>query len=194
MGIIGIAFGLGFILGPFVGGELSRFPVFGREGTLPGFVAAGLAAVNFLLALRTLPESLPPERRGKQVRRAVPLDLAALRAAVAVPGVGAAVAVNFAMVLWFAGMEQTFRAVHRRRVRHVGPPRPATSSWSSASSARSCRAASSAGSRRVSARRAWCTAGVFIQAAAFALLGLSSRFRGVGRPGAVHLGGVDRPR
>ena len=109
MGIIGIAFGLGFIFGPAIGGELSRFPVFGREGFLPAFVAAGLAALNFLLALRTLPESLPPERRGKQVRRAVPLDLAAIRTAVAVPGVGAAVAVNFAMVLWFAGMEQTFR-------------------------------------------------------------------------------------
>jgi len=109
MGIIGIAFGLGFILGPFVGGELSRFPVFGREGTLPSLVAAGLAAVNFMLALRTLPESLPAERRGKQLRRAVPLDIGALRAAVAVPGVGVAVAVNFAMVLWFAGMEQTFR-------------------------------------------------------------------------------------
>ena len=108
MGIIGIAFGLGFILGPFMGGELSRFPVLGREGTLPCFVAAGLAAVNFLLALRTLPESLPAELRGRSVRRAVPLDIAALRAAVAVPGIGAAVAVNFAMVLWFAGMEQTF--------------------------------------------------------------------------------------
>ncbi|HMF40880.1 MAG TPA: MFS transporter [Polyangia bacterium] len=108
MGIIGIAFGLGFILGPFMGGELSRFPVLGREGTLPCFVAAGLAAVNFLLALRTLPESLPVELRGKSVRRAVPLDIGALRAAVAVPGIGAAVAVNFAMVLWFAGMEQTF--------------------------------------------------------------------------------------
>ena len=108
MGIIGIAFGLGFIFGPFIGGWLSQFPVFGREGFLPAFVAAGLAAVNFLLALRTLPESLPPERRGKQVRRAVPLDLAAIRAAIAVPGIGAAVAVNFAMVLWFAGMEQTF--------------------------------------------------------------------------------------
>jgi DHA1 family tetracycline resistance protein-like MFS transporter len=108
MGIIGIAFGLGFIFGPFLGGWLAQFPVFGREGFLPAFVAAGLAAVNFLLALRTLPESLPPERRGKQVRRAVPLDLAAIRAAIAVPGIGAAVAVNFAMVLWFAGMEQTF--------------------------------------------------------------------------------------
>src|SRR5262245_31789452 len=108
MGIIGIAFGLGFILGPFIGGELSRFPVLGREGTLPCFAAAGLAAVNFLLALRTLPESLPAPLRGKSIRRAVPLDIAALRAAVAVPGIGAAVAVNFAMVLWFAGMEQTF--------------------------------------------------------------------------------------
>ena len=38
----------------------------------------------------------------------MPLDLAAIRAAIAVPGIGAAVAVNFAMVLWFAGMEQTF--------------------------------------------------------------------------------------
>jgi len=109
MGIIGIAFGLGFILGPGIGGQLSRFPIFGREGTLPAFVAAGLAAINFFLALRTLPESLPPERRGKSVRRAVPLDIPALRAAIAVPGIGAAVAVNFAMVLWFAGMEQTFR-------------------------------------------------------------------------------------
>jgi len=109
MGIIGIAFGLGFILGPFVGGELSHFPVLGREGTLPSFVAAGLAVVNFLLALRTLPESLPPERRGQHVRRLSPIDLTAFRAAVRVPGVGAAVAINFIFILWFAGMEQTFR-------------------------------------------------------------------------------------
>ena len=107
--VIGSAFGLGFTLGPFVGGELSRFPVFGREGALPALVAAGLAVINFLLALRTLPESLPPAARGQQVRRASPIDLAAFRAAVAVPGVGAAVLINFTLVLWFAGMEQTFR-------------------------------------------------------------------------------------
>src|SRR5262249_31791751 len=109
MGIIGIAFGLGFILGPFVGGELSRFPVLGREGTLPSFVAAGLAVVNFLPALRTLPPAPPPAQRGQHVRRASPIDLAAFRAAVRVPGVGAAVAINFVFILWFAGMEQTFR-------------------------------------------------------------------------------------
>ncbi|HXU05104.1 MAG TPA: MFS transporter, partial [Polyangia bacterium] len=46
MGIIGIAFGLGFILGPGIGGQLSQITVLGREGTLPAFVAAGMAAVN----------------------------------------------------------------------------------------------------------------------------------------------------
>jgi DHA1 family tetracycline resistance protein-like MFS transporter len=109
MGIIGIAFGLGFILGPFIGGELSRFAIAGREGALPAFVAAGLSVINLLLAFRTLPESLPAAARGKHTRRAVPLDLGALRTTVRIPGIGAAVAINFLLVLWFAGMEQTFR-------------------------------------------------------------------------------------
>jgi MFS family permease len=109
MGIIGIAFGLGFILGPAVGGELSRFPVLGHTGTLPALVASLLSLVNLLLALYTLPESLPREARGRSVRRAVPLDLRAARAAAHTPGIGAAVAVNFLTILWFAGMEQTFR-------------------------------------------------------------------------------------
>jgi DHA1 family tetracycline resistance protein-like MFS transporter len=179
MGIIGIAFGLGFILGPFVGGELSRFPVFGREGTLPSLVAAGLAAVNFLLALRTLPESLPVELRGKSLRRAVPLDIGALRAAVAVPGVGAAVAVNFAMVLWFAGMEQTFRLFTADRF-----------GMSDAATGRIFGVVGLVGAivqgglvRRLAPRFGearlvhW---GVAVQAAAFALLGLSSDFGALG--------------
>ncbi|HEY4395475.1 MAG TPA: MFS transporter [Polyangia bacterium] len=109
MAIVGIAFGLGFIFGPFIGGELSRFQVAGHEGMLPALVAAGLSTVNLLLALRTLPESLPAERRGQALRRASPIDMSAFRAAVAVPGIGAAVAINFVMMLWFSGMEQTFR-------------------------------------------------------------------------------------
>src|SRR5580765_838852 len=46
MGLIGVAFGLGFIFGPFIGGELSRFSVAGRPGALPAWVAAGLSLVN----------------------------------------------------------------------------------------------------------------------------------------------------
>jgi MFS family permease len=111
MGMIGMAFGLGFIFGPAVGGLLSRdsVPGLAQVGALPALVASALSAINLLLALRTLPESLPPERRGRSVRRAVPLDVAAFRAAVRVPGVGVAVATNFFVIVWFAGMEQTFR-------------------------------------------------------------------------------------
>jgi DHA1 family tetracycline resistance protein-like MFS transporter len=109
MAIVGISFGLGFIFGPFIGGELSRFHPFGREGMLPPLVAAGLSTINLLMAFRTLPESLPPERRGKSLRRASPIDLAGFRAAISVPGIGAAVAINFMLYLWFSGMEQTFR-------------------------------------------------------------------------------------
>jgi len=109
MAIIGIAFGLGFIFGPFIGGELSRFSIEGRPGMLPPLVAAGLSAINLLMALRTLPESLPPERRGVSVRRASPIDVQAFRQAISVPGIGAAVAINFTSYLWFSGMEQTFR-------------------------------------------------------------------------------------
>jgi DHA1 family tetracycline resistance protein-like MFS transporter len=110
MATIGIAFGLGFILGPAVGGMLARYPVLGHTGTLPAFVAAGLSTVNLLLAFRTLPESLPPSvRASRPARRAIPLDLRAARAAAHTPGVGAAVVVNFLLILWFAGMEQTFR-------------------------------------------------------------------------------------
>jgi MFS family permease len=173
MGIIGIAFGLGFILGPAVGGMLSHVPVLGREGTLPSFVAGGLAVVNFLLALRTLPESLPAERRGKSVRRAVPLDIRAIRAAVAVPGVGAAVTINFAMVLWFAGMEQTFRLYTEDGFQ-----------MSDAATGRIFMAVGIVGAivqgglvRRLAPRfgeARLVQAGIAIQAAAFALLGLST--------------------
>ena len=73
MGLIGAAFGLGFTFGPFIGGELSdpasRWAFF--EGTifdshpylLPCAVASLLSVLSLLVALRSLPESLPPERR-----------------------------------------------------------------------------------------------------------------------------------
>ncbi len=68
-GLIGAAFGLGFVLGPVVGGLL------GRIGTrLPFWVAAGLCLTNALYGLFVLPESLPPERRAPfSWRRANPL-------------------------------------------------------------------------------------------------------------------------
>ncbi len=58
LGLIGAAFGLGFILGPAIGGTLSRWGY-----AVPAFVAAGLAAANLLGVALGLPESLTPERR-----------------------------------------------------------------------------------------------------------------------------------
>lgn len=73
-GLVGAAFGLGFVIGPVVGGALG-----GIDLRLPYFVAAGLNFVNFLYGALVLPESLPPEkRRPFSFRRANPLG--ALRA------------------------------------------------------------------------------------------------------------------
>lgn len=59
MGIIGAAFGLGFIIGPAIGGLSGHY--WGHAA--PGYVAAGLSALNLLLALRVLPESLHEHHR-----------------------------------------------------------------------------------------------------------------------------------
>jgi MFS family permease len=55
MGLIGMAFGMGFIFGPAIGAVAIK--LFGMSG--PGWVAAALCAVNFLLALAILPETRP---------------------------------------------------------------------------------------------------------------------------------------
>ena len=58
-GLLGATFGLGFILGPMLGGLLGEYGL-----RTPFLVAAGLTALNFLYGLLVLPESLPPEKRG----------------------------------------------------------------------------------------------------------------------------------
>jgi DHA1 family tetracycline resistance protein-like MFS transporter len=73
-GLVSSAFGLGFIIGPGIGGLL------GEMGPrAPFFAAAALAGANFLFGMFVLPESLPPERRRAfSWRRANPLGVAAL--------------------------------------------------------------------------------------------------------------------
>ncbi|MGI9524804.1 MAG: TCR/Tet family MFS transporter [Hyphomicrobiaceae bacterium] len=68
-GLLGAGFGLGFILGPLIGGGAAEF------GTrAPFYAAAVVAFVNFCYGLLVLPESLPRERRRTfKWRRANPL-------------------------------------------------------------------------------------------------------------------------
>lgn len=58
MGLVGAGFGLGFILGPVAGGILAQW-----GPRAPAFAAAALGALNLVLALRFLPETLSAERR-----------------------------------------------------------------------------------------------------------------------------------
>ncbi len=64
MGMIGAAFGLGFVIGPALGGALTHW---GMEA--PPYAAAGLSALNLLIAALALKESLAPELRGRVVGR-----------------------------------------------------------------------------------------------------------------------------
>jgi DHA1 family tetracycline resistance protein-like MFS transporter len=68
-GMIGVAFGLGFILGPAIGGPLGDI-----SPRLPFWVAAGFSLTNWLYGYFFVPESLPPDRRQEfTLRRANPI-------------------------------------------------------------------------------------------------------------------------
>jgi len=68
-GMVGAAFGMGFIIGPFLGGILGDIGL-----RLPFFAAAGLALLNALYGFFILPESLPADkRRAFDIKRANPI-------------------------------------------------------------------------------------------------------------------------
>ena len=69
-GLVGAAFGMGFIIGPLIGGVLGSYGL-----RLPFYVAAGLTFLNFLYGYFILPESLAKENRRKfDWKRANPLS------------------------------------------------------------------------------------------------------------------------
>lgn len=96
MGIIGAAFGLGFIAGPALGGLLGEYGL-----RAPFFAAAALTLVNAIYGVFVLPESLTPEnRRAFDWRRANPAGaLMALK--------------RYPMVLGLAGTWFVFQLAHQ---------------------------------------------------------------------------------
>jgi len=107
MGMIGAAFGLGFVFGPAIGGLLAHY-----GHAAPGFAATVICGLNFIAALFRLPESLPPERR--QVRRATH-PLAQLREAFRRPHLRLPLLIFTAVVFSFATMETTLPLLGAKR-------------------------------------------------------------------------------
>ena len=78
MGLVGAAFGLGFIAGPAIGGGLSHFGY-----AVPGLFAAALSFVNAAAAYFYLPESLTPELRARAAEVTAVSPIARLKLATA---------------------------------------------------------------------------------------------------------------
>jgi len=100
MGVLGAALGLGFVLGPPVGGLLSTHVSL----SAPGFAAAALATLNGVAAFFVLPE---PEERAVRAEASRHRFTAFFRE-MGLPGIRRLVLVYFFTVLAFSAMENTF--------------------------------------------------------------------------------------
>ena len=103
MGLIGMAFGLGFILGPLIG--LVSLKSLGITG--PGWVAAGFCAANFVLASFILVESLQPSSEHVARRPHLHQWLHTLRQ----PQIGLLICVFFLATFCFSAFESTLALV-----------------------------------------------------------------------------------
>jgi len=101
MGMLGAAFGLGFTIGPWIGGELS---VYGHAA--PIWLACGLSALNFVLAYFLLPESRDPQTASE--RRPRPIKPGAFLQVFKHPAVGTCILLTFIMTFAFSMMEASF--------------------------------------------------------------------------------------
>ena len=104
MGMIGMAFGLGFVIGPAVGGALGQFGL-----AVPAFAASGLAAANWVSAYFLLPETrkvgAPGAFAGRDAARKRILTMATVRQLMVM---------SFVITTGFALMEQTFALLIER--------------------------------------------------------------------------------
>jgi MFS family permease len=108
MGLIGAAFGIGFIIGPAIGGISAN-----RLGLAwPGFIASAICGLNLVLACFRLPESLSEKiqkaNRRKPVHAYDPLHIKQLTKAFSHPFLGLLLAMYFIQVFAFSNIEQTF--------------------------------------------------------------------------------------
>jgi len=110
MGLVGAAFGLGFIFGPAIGGFLSQWGY-----GVPAFFASALSLANFGAAFFLLPESRTEASRRADLAAAPRGRIDALRRALTRPHLPTLLLVHFIVVAGFAGFEATFALFGERR-------------------------------------------------------------------------------
>lgn len=119
MGLIGMAFGLGFVFGPAIGALSIK--LFGLTG--PGWVASALCAANLLLAMAVLPESREPGSAPASQRPRLSQWAHVLRQ----PNIGLLVFVFFLATFCFACFETTLGLLVARNFQLVDPSLKLTS-------------------------------------------------------------------
>jgi MFS transporter, DHA1 family, tetracycline resistance protein len=106
MGLIGAAFGLGFIIGPALGGLLAGNDPATADIETPAWVAAGLSFLALWGVILLLPESLPADLRG--MLGGSRSRLKAIWNVLGRPVLSRLILIFFLVILAFAGMESTF--------------------------------------------------------------------------------------
>lgn len=103
LGLIGAAFGLGFIVGPVI--AFLALAASGNDYRVPAFVAAGFSLLSILLTWFWLEESHPTEKRGTTQATST-FSLGAMLQALRHPAVGILLVLIFAQQIAFGGFEQ----------------------------------------------------------------------------------------
>src|SRR2546426_4425616 len=102
MGLVGAAFGLGFVFGPAIGGILSHWGI-----GVPFFFAAGLAFANAVLLYFTLPETVTPDHPAR-VSAAGGRDWHEVMKSLKQPKLGFVLTIYFLFIVAFSIMTTTF--------------------------------------------------------------------------------------
>jgi DHA1 family tetracycline resistance protein-like MFS transporter len=107
MGLIGAAFGLGFVFGPFIGGIMAKR--FGYD--FPTYFSAGLSAVALILTVLFVTESLPKELRGikSMTGMGIKSGWRKLSSALKHPHVGFLILLYFIVVFSISNIFSTFQ-------------------------------------------------------------------------------------
>ncbi len=103
LGMIGAAFGLGFIIGPVTGGLLSQWGY-----AVPAFAAATVSFINLILIYAWLPESLTADKRSQMTEKHPAITLSALLVAFRRPFTGSILITRFFFGLAFAIFQTIF--------------------------------------------------------------------------------------